>query len=237
MSDILLDFEKNSLEFQLKVTESPLCYVRQQCVAASQIALAIYIPYPILLKWHTLVGMKDDKGKKLDYIDLLNFWIPGQWFKVCRKNGLRIHERLRREVSALVKKYTGKKVSGSKRKEAETKGLNLSIFKSELVLPHEIEKNLSAAEQEVAEWKSKYKNLESEKENLAREMIEALRTKVNEMEEADKAVGEEFARMEEKNKALSEYIKLLEKENDCVCHGRTIDQLKKCQTSRRFKEL
>jgi hypothetical protein len=222
MSDILLDFERNSLEFQLKVTESPLCYVRQQCVAASQITLAIYIPYPILLKWYTIVGMKDDKGKKkLDYIDLLNFWIPGQWFKVCRKNGLRIHERLRCEVGALLKKYTGKKVSGSKRKEAETKGLNLSIFKSELVLPHEIEKNLSAAEQEVAEWKLKYKNLESEKENLAREMIEALRRKENEMEEADKAVDE--------------YIKLLEKENDCLCHGRTIDRLKKSQTSRRLK--
>ncbi|CAB4007858.1 Hypothetical predicted protein, partial [Paramuricea clavata] len=38
-------------------------------------------------------------------------------------------------------------------------------------------KNLSAAEQEVAKRKSKYKNLESEKENLAREMIEALKQK------------------------------------------------------------
>lgn len=39
MSDVLLDFEKKSLEFQLKVTESPLSYIKQQCVQESRIAL------------------------------------------------------------------------------------------------------------------------------------------------------------------------------------------------------
>lgn len=73
MSDVLLDFEKKSLEFQLKVTESPLSYIKQQCVQESRIALAIYIPYPILMKWHELVGIKDERGNELNYIDLLNF--------------------------------------------------------------------------------------------------------------------------------------------------------------------
>lgn len=85
MSDVLLDFEKKSLEFQLKVTESPLSYIKQQCVQESRIALAIYIPYPILMKWHELVGIKDERGNELNYIDLLNFWIPGRWFKMSFK--------------------------------------------------------------------------------------------------------------------------------------------------------
>ena len=59
MSDVLLDFEKKSLEFQLKVTESPLSYIKQQCVQESRIALAIYIPYPILMKWHSILGLKE----------------------------------------------------------------------------------------------------------------------------------------------------------------------------------
>ena len=71
MSDVLLDFEKKSLEFQLKVTESPLSYIKQQCVQESRIALAIYIPYPILMKWHELVGIKDERGNELNYTYLV----------------------------------------------------------------------------------------------------------------------------------------------------------------------
>ena len=43
------------------------------------IALARYIPYTILMKWHQLVGVKDDKINELDLIDYLNLWILGQF--------------------------------------------------------------------------------------------------------------------------------------------------------------
>ena len=50
------------------------------------------------MKWHELVGMKDERGNELNYIDLLNFWIPGRWFKLSKENGSRIQGRLRREA-------------------------------------------------------------------------------------------------------------------------------------------
>ena len=71
---------------------------------------------------------------QLNYIDLLNAWIPGQWFKVSKENGSRIQGTLRREVGAVVNKYTEKKVSGSKKEKANRKGITLSIYESELVV-------------------------------------------------------------------------------------------------------
>ena len=73
MSDVLLNFEKEALGCKLKargglkVTESPLFYINQQRSLESEIALSIYIPYPILMKWHELVGMKDERGNEFNY--------------------------------------------------------------------------------------------------------------------------------------------------------------------------
>lgn len=134
MSDFLLQSEKKALDFKLKVTESPLSYIKQQHSIEFEIALSIYIPYPILMKWHELIGIKDKRGNELNYIDLLNAWIPGQWFKVSKENGSRIQGTLRREVGAVVNKYTEKKVSGSKKEKANRKGITLSIYESELVV-------------------------------------------------------------------------------------------------------
>ena len=83
MSYILLDFEKKALDFKLKIIEPFLPFINQQGSLESEIAVpSIYIPYPTLMKWHELVGMKDDRGTELDYVDLPNLWIPGQWFKL-----------------------------------------------------------------------------------------------------------------------------------------------------------
>lgn len=183
MSDSFLEFEKKAIDFKLKVAEPPLSYIMQSDVDEFAIALTRYIAYPILMKWHELVGMKDDQGNTINYIELPNFWIPGQWLKVSKETGLRIHERLRREAGLVVNKYTGKKASGSKRKEAQVKKLTLHIYEKELVVPQETEKNLSAAKQEIEEWKLKYQDLEREKEKLASEMKETLKNRENEMGE------------------------------------------------------
>ena len=98
MSDVLLNFEKEGLGCKLKVTESPLSYIIQQRSLESEIALSIYIPYPVLMKWHELVGIKDQRRNELNYIDPLNCWIPGRWFKLSKENGSRIQGRLRREA-------------------------------------------------------------------------------------------------------------------------------------------
>lgn len=83
----------------------------------------------------------------------------------------------------------------------------------------------------------RYRDLEKEKESLAREMMEALRRKENEMRETVKATEENFREIEENNKELSEYIQNLEKKTGFLCLGKTIDQLGKRQQSRRLKEL
>ena len=98
MSFLLLNFEKEALGCKLKVTEFPLSYINQHRRLESEIALSIYMPYPILMKCHELVGMKDERGNEFNYIDLLNFWIPGRWFKLSKENGSRIQGRLRREA-------------------------------------------------------------------------------------------------------------------------------------------
>lgn len=105
------------------------------------------------------------------------------------------------------------------------------------MVPNEIEDKLSAAEQELKEWKLRYKDLEKEKESLAREMMEALRRKENEMRETVKATEENFRESEVNNKELSEYIQNLEKKTGFLCQGKTIDQLRKRQQSSRLKEL
>lgn len=163
MSDVLLQSEMKSLGLKLKVTDSSLSYINQANVEDSDIALAVDIPYPVLINWHSLVGKKKDQGDTLDYITLLKSWIPGQWFKIDKTRGSRIPGRLRREAGAVVSKYTGKKVSGSKREEMRTKQLTLHIKESELVIPEEIEKTLSIAEEEIKEWKEKCKDIKKQK--------------------------------------------------------------------------
>ena len=109
MSDYLLQSEKKSLDSKLKVTNSSLNYINQPQVDDSDIALAVDISYPVLMKWHGLVGTKDDEGNTLDYITLLNSWIPGHCFKINKIHGSRILGRLRREAGVVVNKHTGKK--------------------------------------------------------------------------------------------------------------------------------
>ena len=102
MSDVLLDLKKEStsVDFKLKVSESPFPYINQQRSLESEIAPSLYILYPILLKRHELVGIKDNRRNELDYSDLLNIWIPGQWFKLSKENGSTIQGRLGHEAGS-----------------------------------------------------------------------------------------------------------------------------------------
>lgn len=87
---------------------------------------------------------------------------------MSREAGFQIEKRLRREAGEVAQKYTGKNVGGRKHKEAKTKSYTFCIQERELVVPQEIEENLSRAEKEIKEWKLKYEDLEKEKECLAK---------------------------------------------------------------------
>ena len=237
MSDYLLQSEKKSLDSKLKVTNSSLNYINQPQVDDSDIALAVAIPYPVLMKWHGLVGTKDDEGNTLDYITLLNSWILGHCFKINKIHGLRILGRLRREAGVVVNKYTGKKVSGSKKEEAKSKHLTLHIRESELVIPEEVERTLSVAEEEIKEWKQKCKDLEREKEDLCNEMKKILKERENEMEDDKNESKQTLNELEEKNKELHQYINNLEKKSWFLCQGKKFDSLGKKQQMRRLNQL
>ena len=63
MPDALLDLQKNALQLTLSL-RSPLSYINQQHNLESEIALSIYIPDPILMKGHEIVGIKDNDGNE-----------------------------------------------------------------------------------------------------------------------------------------------------------------------------
>lgn len=190
MSDCFLKSELESIDIKLKVTDCSLPFINQSNVDDNDIALAVDIPYPVLIKWHGLAGRQDDQGKIIDYIDLLNFWIPGHWFKIDKVNGSRIQGRLRREVGVIVNKYTGRKAGGSKRQEAKSKVLTLHIRESELVKPKELEEALIFSDAEIKEWKLKCEHLEKERDEIANEMKRKLNERENEIEQQQMEIND-----------------------------------------------
>ena len=116
---------------------------------------------------------KDIQCNCLDYLDLLNEWIPRRWFQISRATGFRIQGRLRREVCSVVNSY--KKACGSiKKKELDVKTLTVSFLVHELVSIKDIEDNVTQANDLLEEWRRKYSELEKEKDNLAQEMAQVL---------------------------------------------------------------
>jgi archaellum component FlaC len=136
-----------------------------------------------------MAGKKDSKGDSIDYLDLLNSWIPNGWFQVSRATGFRIQERLRREVGSVITKY--KNAKGSKKKrELDDKVYSLTILVNELMSIKDIVDKAEHASQLVEEWRRKYSQLEEEKDSLAQEMVPALSRKDQELESLNKELSD-----------------------------------------------
>ena len=45
-----------------------------------------------------MVNGNEDQGNSIDYLDLLNSWIPSKWFQISRKTGFHIQGRIRNPV-------------------------------------------------------------------------------------------------------------------------------------------
>ena len=185
MSTLLQDLDKYKFEYNLNVINPPLSYVNQENVDRFSIALCLEIPYPLLRYWGKIADKKDTQGKSLDYLDLLNSWIPGKWFQISRATGFRIQGRLRREVGSITNRY--KKINNMKKKrELDDKKLSLSILTSELVNIKCMEGQLEQVSQVMMEWQQKYVELDKEKESLAQEMVQALENKEQLLETINK---------------------------------------------------
>ena len=213
----------NSKPKKLNIINPPMCYINQQNVDRFAIALCFEIPYPLLVFWHGMAGQKDSQGDSLDYLDLLNSWIPSGWFQVSRATGFRIQERLRQEVGCVVNKY--KSATGSKtRREFDGKVYSLNILVNELMSIKEMVDKAEHASQLVEEWRRKYSHLEEEKNSLAQEMVQALSKKDQELEYL--------------NKELSDYIEKVTNLEKLSCvNGKPFNCLGQRQKVRQIKEL
>ena len=103
MSSRLSELEAKKIEYKLNIINPPLSYINQQNV--DRFAICKNVLKFLIPSWHGMAGQKDSKGDSLDYLDLLNSWIPNGWFQVSRTTGFRIQERLRRKVGCVVNKY------------------------------------------------------------------------------------------------------------------------------------
>ena len=224
MSSFLSEIERLKIDHKLSVVNPPLSYIRQQNVDRFAIASALEIPYPLLQRWHSMVNENEDQGYSIDYLDLLNSWIPSKWFQISRETGFRIQGRLRREASSVIFKY--KKATGSRKKvELNTSVLKLSILVSELVSVGKMEDDLHQANSALVEWREKCADLEKEKESLLKEMAAATERKETEISSL--------------NRELCEYVQKIEELTEVTSpnYGKTITQLGKRQRLRRIKEL
>ena len=224
MSSFLSEIERLKIDHKLSVVNPPLSYIRQQNVDRFAIALALEIPYPLLQRWYSMVNENEYQGYSIDYLDLLNSWIPSKWFQISRETGFRIQGRLRREASSVISKY--KKATGSRKKEElNTSVLKLSILVSELVSVGKMEDDLHQANSALVEWREKCADLEKEKESLLKEMAAATERKETEISSL--------------NRELCEYVQRIEELTEVTSpnYGKTITQLGERQRLRRIKEL
>ena len=158
-----------------------------------------------------MTDQKNIQGISLDYLDLLNSWIPRRWFQISRATGFRIQGRLGRKVCSVTNRY--EKASGSiKKKELDGKTLSLSILVHELVSIEDIKDNIAQAKDLVEEWRRRYSELKKNKDNLAQEMAQVLERKQKQVASL--------------NEDLSDYIEKissLEEETVTFFNGKSIN--------------
>lgn len=175
MSSFLSEIEKLKIYHKLNAVNPPLSYIRQQNIDRFAMALALEIPYPLLQLWYSIVNKNDDQGNSVDYLDLLNGWIPNKWFQISRETGFRIQGRLRREASSVIAKY--KKATSSRKKQELNNMFTLSILVSELVSVGKTEDDFHQANSALPEWRKECGDLQKEKYSLLKEMAAALERK------------------------------------------------------------
>ena len=232
MSNCLSELDKIKFAYHLKITDPPLSYANKENLDRFSIALSIEIPCPLLHFWYGIAGRQDEEGNTMDFLDLLNEWIPSKCFQISRASGFRIEGRIRRQASLSVSKFM--KAPGSRKKnELNSKTYTLSVLVNELVNVGELQAKLKQEEEQandvVEEWRQKYENLESEKDRMLDEICVELERRNNEINELDQTLTCEI----QKNTQLQQKVLDLEK----LPIAKPFNQLGERQKLRRLKSV
>ena len=141
---------------------------------------ALEISYPLLKEWDRLLysggidGKTVDSQIALDYITLLELSIPGSIFVFTDDQEIRsqINGNLWKISASVAQLY--KKTKGRTRKELDSRVRKFHVFSGQTKSQEEYQKEINQLKSESEEWRSKYKNLEDEKQNLYNEMLEVI---------------------------------------------------------------
>jgi len=211
--------------------EKQLQYILKQWECGNDVVFWIGIQNVALIKWHKV----KKETPALTYVDLLNGLIPGQAFKIDR-NCERIESRLSGRCCAVssIQQSLNRKGNSLKRKEHEKKIYRMVVLKSEVYSVERweadinlMESKFKKAEEEICDWRRKFKDLEKEKEKLVEEML-------TEVEKQQQKTQE----LESENKMLLKHIDMLENESLGIRRGARIPELKTKQAqNRKLKQL
>ena len=217
----------------ISLSECPntsLKYVSQQRENGNEVVFWLKVKQEALSNWRREMVSGTLQAGTL-YIDFVNLNIPGNAFRLNR-----ISERLEKVLSnscvvADAKKRTiNVKGSARQRKEFLDSYRRIAILKDDVISVEEWELNISSlqhkvniAEAEIKHWKQKYHDIEKEKHDLLKEMLEE---------------KELFNSCKQETELMKKYIKHLEKDQFSKVRGTGIPKLKTAQAqNKKLKEL
>ena len=208
MSDVFDKGLLSAFQQRIKLAQPELSYAKG--TSERRPLFCVEIPYPVLKIWHDYKCTNTTS----DYIDLLEATIPGGLFVFSEE------ESVRREVNDSLAKISGfvaqlyRKTKGRNRQDLDHKvrkfhvfqGQNKEVdeFKAEIFkVKDELKFQSTTLQEEIDDWRSRYENLEQEKENLLNTMATTLREK-------DRIIGH----LQTTNHELQQYINKLEMQFD-----------------------
>ena len=147
--------------------ENRFSYVKEQRQGGSEMVFGFGMRKKVLRRWSLL--KKETPGHK--HVDMVNENIPGNTFKIDPER-MRLEKRLtyhRFQASSTIANLdrSGSRANGF---EDEEKVIKVSFLKSDVISVEKweaglsmMERKLKEAEEEIGQWREKYKNLEKER--------------------------------------------------------------------------
>lgn len=161
--------------------------------------------------------MTANQGKSVNFVDLLEYCIPGRFFLVNTDIIVRekVNETLSKIAGGVTQLY--KKSRGRARIDLDKRVRKFHLFEGETKPIVDFHEEIKSVRDELREWKEKCTNLEEEKEKIYNEMSKALEEKAKVVEHLQRS-----------NKQLEEYAENLPKAVGVKSfHGKPVSEAKK----------
>lgn len=167
MSEVLNEYKQRKVDWQLKVSsQHPLSYVNRHVDSRNEVLLCVEIPWPLLHLWRQL--LEGISGEDANYIDMLNLTVVDNWF-ILKRDCERIEKLLVKKSSEVKVAY--KNTKGRRRKLLDDKLYKLSVLRGEIDSTVVNKLEIKECREEAEMYKSKYFDLEKEKNKLYEDMM------------------------------------------------------------------